>query len=297
MLGYIIRRVLWVIPVIVVATLLTFTLVNLMPAEPFNSPRLTETARNNLLQIYGFDQPVWKQYVNYLGNLFTGDLGQSIHYRGTDVSEIIFDSLPTTVALGVMAFGLSLVVGTAMGAVAALYVNTWVDAVLLLVSTMAFAVPVFVVCNYWVEYLPFDWDVWWQRIGPVSVLALAILPYFARLVRASMLETLQAEFVVAARSKGLPWRRTVVRHVLRNSLIPMVTNAGPLFGFVITGSFIIEYIMAVPGIAYVFVRAFAGTPDTYLILNTTVLLAVIIVAVNLAVDILVAWLDPRVTHD
>jgi oligopeptide transport system permease protein len=297
LLGFIIRRILWTIPVIVVATMITFALVNALPAEPFNSPRLTETARENLLKIYGFDQPVWRQYVNYLGNLAQGDLGQSVHYRGDSVAEIIFANLPATMLLGLFAFLFALVVGTTMGALAALHVNTKIDGTLLFISTFAFALPLFVVCNYWVAYLWFDWDIPWQRSGPMIVLGLGIMPYFARLVRASMLETLQAEFVMAARSKGLPWRRTVTRHVLRNSLIPMVTNAGPLFGFVLTGSFIIETIMAVPGIAYVFVRAFSGTPDTYLILNTTVLLAVIIVVVNLMVDLLVVWLDPRISHD
>lgn len=134
-------------------------------------------------------------------------------------------------------------------------------------------------------------------MGPILLLGLSIMPYFVRLVRASMLEALQQEYVVTARSKGLPWRTTVVRHAMRNSLIPTVVNAGPLFGFVLTGSFIIERIMIVPGIADEFVTSFRQPIDNQLILVTTVLVSGVIIIMNLVVDVIVGWLDPRITND
>ena len=300
---YVIRRILWSVPVLLVAVLLTFGLMKQMPGGPFDNNqqvRVNPQVKQNLERKYGLDRPWYIQYVRYVAGISHGDFGPSLKYRDQPVSGLVRDTLPTSMLLGLCAFVFSFTVGVPIGVIAALRANTWTDYTLTLISTAFFAVPVFVIATYWVAYLPayFGWETWWERLGPITVLGLGIMPYFTRLVRASMLETLQSDFVTTARSKGLPYRRTVFVHMLRNSLIPTVTNAGPLFGFVLTGSFIIELIMDVPGVASEFVRSIQGDPrDLNMVLGTTVLLAGIIIFMNLVVDIIVSYLDPRIAHD
>jgi len=301
MLGFIIRRVLWTIPVLLLATALTFTLVKLLPyeKETFSSNvKYTDSQVRTLERLYGLDDPAPVQYVNFLKDFVTFDLGVSTKPGAREVSEIIGDKLPVSMLLGTCAFLFAALFGIALGIVSALRANGGIDYTITTASTLAFALPSFVTATLWVKYSPnYGWDTWGERIGPIAVLGLSIMPYFVRLVRASMLEALQQEYVLTARAKGLPWRTTVGRHAVRNSLIPTVVNAGPLFGFVLTGSFIIERIMIVPGIAGEFIEAFGQPVDARLILASTVLLAFVIIFMNLIVDIIVAWLDPRISHD
>jgi oligopeptide transport system permease protein len=301
MFGFIIRRVLWTIPVVLLATFLTFSLVKLLPYDDavFSSnPKYTQSQVESLERLYGLDDPYMVQYFHFLQDLVTGDLGVSTKPGAQDISEIIAEKLPVSMLLGFCAFTFSALLGTSLGMMSALRVNRTPDYLITLFSTLAFAFPSFVTATLWVKYSPYyGWDTWTERIGPILLLGLSIMPYFVRLVRASMLEVLQQDFVVTARAKGLPWRTTVVRHAMRNSLIPTVVNAGPLFGFVLTGSFIIERIMIVPGIAGEFVTAFRQPIDNQLILVTTVLLSVIIIFMNLVVDVIVGYLDPRIVND
>ncbi len=311
MVSYILRRLLWSIPVLLIATLLTFVLVKAMPYEPFNDPKLAPSVRQNLRELYGLDKSYAAQYLDFVADFVQGDLGLSTKPGNREVSEIIAETLPTSMLLGGLAFVFSAVVGIGLGVLAALRHNGVVDYAITFFATLAFALPSFVVATLWVSgkvylpppigvvqfELPYGWDSWWDRIGPVTVLGLAIMPYFTRLVRASMLEALQQEYVTTARAKGLPWRRTVMRHALRNSMIPTVTNAGPLFAFILTGSFIIERIMIVPGVADQFIESFGQPIDSRMVLGTTVLLSLLIIVLNLIVDLVVAWLDPRVSHD
>jgi ABC-type dipeptide/oligopeptide/nickel transport system permease component len=267
--------------------------------------------RQNLRELYGLDKSGPEQYVDFLTDFVQGDFGISTKPGNRPVKEIIGETLPTSMLLGGLAFAFSAITGIGLGVIAALRHNGITDYAVTFFATLAFALPSFVVATLWVSGkvylpppigtvqfdLPFGWDSWTDRIGPIVVLGLAIMPYFTRLVRASMLEALQQEYVTTARAKGLPWRRTVTRHALRNSMIPTVTNAGPLFAFVLTGSFIIERIMIVPGVADQFIESFGQPIDSRMVLATTVLLSVLIIVLNLVVDLVVAWLDPRVTHD
>lgn len=298
------------------ATFLTFALVKALPGDPFSSNlkvRQNPTLKANLEAKYGLDQPWYVQYGKYLGSAAQGDFGPSTksdtdQVLSTEVNSefpfvhfdgIIAESFPTSAVLGSSAFILAALAGTLIGVISALRANTAVDYTLTAGSTLVFAMPTFVTATYFVFWFTdyAGWETPQEKIGPIIVLALSVLPYFARLVRASMLETLQADYLVTARSKGLPQRVTIVRHALRNSLIPMVTNAGPLFGFMITGSFVIEKIMDVPGLGTDFVTAFDQPLDQNLVLGTTILLCVVIVFVNLFVDLLVGALDPRIVHD
>jgi oligopeptide transport system permease protein len=301
MFGFIVRRVLWTIPVVLLATFLTFSLVKALPYDEdvFSSnPKYTQSQVESLERLYGLDQPYFKQYVNFLHGLVTGDLGVSTKPGALPIADIIQEKLPVSMELGAFAFLFAALLGTSLGILSALKSNRTPDYAITLFSTLAFAFPSFVTATLWVKYVPYyGWDTWSEKAGPIVLLGLSIMPYFIRLVRASMLESLQQEYVLTAQAKGLPWRRTVVRHALRNSLIPTVVNAGPLFGFVLTGSFVIERIMIVPGIAGEFVNAFRQPIDNQLILVTTVLLSVIIIVMNLVVDVIVGWLDPRISHD
>lgn len=311
MVTYILRRLLWSIPVLLLATLLAFVLVKQMPYEPFNDPKLAPSVRQNLRELYGLDKSAAAQYADFLTDFVQGDFGLSTKPGNFPVRQIITDTLPTSMLLGGLSFAFSALIGITLGVVSALRHNGITDYVITFVATAAFALPSFVVATLWVSgkvYLPppigvvqfefpYGWDSWWDRVGPIAVLGLAIMPYFTRLVRASMLEALEQEYVTTARAKGLPWRRTVFRHALRNSMIPTVTNAGPLFAFVLTGSFIIERIMIVPGVADQFIEAFSQPIDSRMVLATTVLLSALIIALNLIVDLIVAWLDPRVAND
>jgi oligopeptide transport system permease protein len=297
---FILRRVLWTIPVILLAIALTFLLVKQLPPPYVNNPKLAPAVKQNLLRIYGLDKPVYTQYLLYVRDLARGDFGLSTKPNTSEVGPLIRDTFPVSAALGAMAFTFAALLGSMLGMVSAMYVNRWPDHLITFVSTIFFALPIFVLCRYAVEYFP-EWSIGWEtpqsKVMPVLVLGLSLLPYFVRLVRASMLETLQQEYVAAARAKGLPWRRLVFRHVLRNSLIPAVTSAGPLLGFLLTGSFIVERIHYIPGIGGEFIRAFSDPLDINMILGTTILVSVAIIVANLAVDIIIGWLDPRITHE
>lgn len=302
MYAFILRRILWTIPVLFVATLGTFLLIKALPGNPFvaNNPQLRKQPeiQKRLEQRYHLDKPWYVQYGYYVAGISHGDFGPSMRTKSRTVGEIIAEHLPTSMQLGGIAFLLSAALGVPIGVVSALRASSVLDYVLTGMSSLFFAVPSFVSGILWFYYLTdfSGWSTWQQRIGPITVLALAIMPYFTRLVRATMLETLQSEYIQTARSKGLPWRVTVVRHALRNSLIPVVTNAGPLLGFTITGAFITEFIFGVPGIADEFVSS-VGQRDYNMILGTTVTFTMLIVTANLIVDIVIGWLDPRIVND
>ena len=300
MVSFIIRRFLWTIPVVLLATFITFALVHEMPFsdDVFSNPKYSASQVNSLKELYGLNESFLWQYVHFLRDLLTFDLGVSTKPGALEIQRIITQKLPISMLLGACAFFVSATIGVLLGMVSALRANGIVDYAITVISTLAFALPSFVTATLWVKYSPYyGWETWSLRIGPIVILAVSIMPYFVRLVRASMLEALQQEYIVTARSKGLPWRTTVFRHAMRNSLIPTVVNAGPLFGFVLTGSFIIERIMSVPGIAGEFVNSFHQPIDNRLILATTVLVAVVIILMNLIVDVIVGFLDPRISHE
>lgn len=300
MLYFIVRRVLWIIPVILLATFLTFLLVKQLPPPFEGNRKLSPAVRANLQRQFGYKDPWYEQYGNYLGHLASGDLGISTKSGNAHVADVIKDTLPASAMLGLLTFIVALSFGILTGVISAIWANRWPDISILVVTTILFALPTFLTLRYAVEYLPYwtiGWDTTKSMVAPVALFALAIMPFFTRVVRAAMLESLQSEYVVMARSKGLPWRQTVIRHVVRNSMIPTVVNAAPILGGLITGSFIIERICLIPGVADQFLQAFAQPIDLNMIMATTILLSVLIIIANVASDLLVAWLDPRITND
>jgi ABC-type dipeptide/oligopeptide/nickel transport system permease component len=305
---FVIRRVIWTIPVILLVILLIFTLMRQIEGNPFRQTEraVPEAIQANLERKFNLDEPWYMQYAYYVKDVFTFDLGPSLVLRNRTVNDIIEQHFPVSLKLGLLAFAWALVVGIPAGVIAALRPNSLVDYAAMLFSNVGFALPNFLVATLLIYYLALQLDLvptngwpteFWDFTDSRLVLpsfALGLLPmaYFARLTRGAMLETMQQEYVRTAKAKGLRWRRVVGLHVLRNSLIPVVTATIPLLGVVITGTFVIEFIFSIPGIGRYFITAVSAR-DYSVVLGITVLTAVIIIIGNIAVDILYRFLDPR----
>jgi oligopeptide transport system permease protein len=254
----------------------------------------------NLNRNFGLNRPWYVQYGKYVRNVATFNLGPSLVLRNQDVNDIVKSHFPVSAQLGGFAMLLAIVVGVPLGILSALRANRITDYIAMLFANLGFAVPSFLVATLLIyefaaqlRWFPTNgWDTASSKVLPVIALSLGPLTYFARIVRGQMLETLQQDYVRTAKAKGLRWKRVVVVHVLRNSLIPAVTAAGPLLGFLVTGSFIIENIFAIPGIGRYYVTSVQGR-DYSTVMGITVLLAILIIVANMIVDILYGFLDPR----
>jgi ABC-type dipeptide/oligopeptide/nickel transport system permease component len=310
MLKFIVRRIFWTIPVLLVVIFMTFILMRQIPGNPF---RQTERAvpaavQQNLERKFNLDKPWYMQYLYYVKGVATFDLGPSLVVRGRDVDDIVVTHFPKSIELGVYAFLFAIITGVPLGVIAALRQNTATDYSAMIFSNIFHALPSFLIATLliyfvalkagalptsgWGEPLWTDPSDWRYKILPTIALGFYPMAIFARLVRGTMLETLQQDYVRTARAKGLRYRRVVGLHVLRNSLIPVITTAGPLLGFIITGSFVIELIFNIPGIGRYYVTA-VNARDFSVVMGLTVLLSVIIIIANLVVDILYGILDPR----
>jgi ABC-type dipeptide/oligopeptide/nickel transport system permease component len=301
----IVRRLLWSIPVMLLVILMTFLLMRQIEGNPFRktSRPVPESVQQNLERKFNLDEPWYLQYAYYVKGVFTFDLGPSLVLRNRDVNDIVKEHFPTSLELGLYAMLFAVVIGVPLGILAALRHNTVYDYGAMVVSNVGFAVPSFLVATLLIYFFAVQWGdifglptsgwtTWKHKILPSIALGLGPMAYFARIVRGTMLETLQQDYVRTARAKGLRRHRIVGLHVLRNSLIPVVTAAGPLLGFVITGSFVIEQIFAIPGIGRYYVTAVSAR-DYSVVMGLTVLLSVLIIVANLVVDILYGVLDPR----
>jgi len=302
MLKFIVRRIFWTIPVLLVVIFLTFTMMRQIGGNPFrHSERaVPEAVQRNLEEKFHVNDPWWKQYAFYVKGVFTLDFGPSLVLRGRTVNDIIKEHFPKSIELGVYAFMFAIFVGVPLGIVAALKQNTWVDYSAMFFSNIFHAVPSFLLATLMIYFIALKggllptsgWSSWEYKILPAIALGFAPMALFARLVRGTMLETLHQDYVRTARAKGLRYRRVVGLHVLRNSLIPVITAAGPLLGYIITGSFVIELIFNIPGIGGYYVTAVSAR-DYSVVMGLTVLLSGLIIIANLVVDILYGILDPR----
>jgi ABC-type dipeptide/oligopeptide/nickel transport system permease component len=308
MATYILRRVIWTIPVILLVILLVFGLMKQIGGNPFRqTERAVEPAiQANLERKFNLDKPWYSQYAYYVKDVFTFDFGPSMRLRNRTVNDILKEHFPHSLKLALLAMAWGLVIGLPTGILAALRPNSIFDYAAMLFSNIGFALPSFFVATLLIYYLAVQnnfvptngwpenfWDFNDKRIIlPSFALGLFFMAYIARLVRGTMLETMQQDYVRTAKAKGLRWRRIVVRHVLRNSLIPVVTAIGPLIGLVITGTFVIEIIFSIPGIGRYFVDSVEAR-DLSVTMGITVLAAVVVIVANLIVDILYGFLDPR----
>jgi len=305
MLKFIVRRALWTIPVVILVVFMTFVMMRQIKGNPF---QVTERAvpvsiQRNLDRKYHLDKPWYTQYLYYVEGVFTADLGPSLVQRNQTVNDIIKEHFPVSLKLGAFAMLFALVIGIPLGIIAALKQNTAWDYAVMTVVNAGYALPNFLIATLLIyffalkfrAYTPFPTNGWvgWQSwILPSIALGHAPMTFFARIVRGSMLETLQQDYIRTAKAKGLRWRRVVGLHVLRNSLIPAVTAAAPLLGALITGSFIVETIFGIPGIGRYFVISVTSR-DYSVTMGITIMLSLIIIVANLMVDILYGYLDPR----
>jgi oligopeptide transport system permease protein len=304
LIAYLVRRVLWIIPVLFAVTVLTFTLMHAVPGGPWSSEkRLPQGTIDRLNRIYGLDKPVYEQYLVWAGNLLQGDLGPSYKYRDRSVNQIVSDGIGTTAQLGLMAFALATVVGIALGVVAALGHNRWPDYLSTAISVVGITTPSFVLAILLIlvfavslGWLPTGgWDEPRNWILPTVALAGFPIAQIARYTRASMLEVTRKDYIRTAYSKGLRDRAVVIRHMIRNALIPVVTVLGPILAYLVTGSFIIELMFSVPGIGRYYITSI-GQRDYGVIMAMTVLYAFAVAFLNLVVDVLYAYIDPRIRY-
>lgn len=304
MIGYIIRRILWIIPVLFTVSIITFFLMHAVPGGPWDAEkRLPEGVQARLNAQYGLDKPIYEQYIQWAGGFVQGDLGPSYRSRDRRVNDIVGDGLPTTVHLGLMAFAVSVLVGIPLGIFAALGHNRWPDYLSTSVSIIGIATPSFVLGILLVVVFAIQLDLvptgGWK--GPeywvLPTLALAGFPIavIARYTRASMLEVTRKDYIRTAQSKGLRDGAVVSRHMIRNALIPVITILGPTLAFLVTGSFIIETIFSVPGIGRNYISAIS-TRDYSLLMAMTMLYAFAVAFLNVVVDVLYAYVDPRIRY-
>lgn len=295
------------VPTLFIVVTLSFFLMRFAPGSPFNLRRpLPPQITDNLNRTFGLDLPIWQQYLRYLGNLATGNLGPSYVYRDNSVNELIAMGLPYSIKLGLLTLVIALVGGVLAGAYAGLKQNSAVDFLIMAVSAFGITVPNFVMGP--LLTLLFAVMLGWLPAGgwgdgsirylalPMVTLALPQLAIFARMMRGSMIEALNAEHIRTARAYGLPAHKVVVVHAMRAALLPIVSYLAPCAAGLLTGSAVIESIYTIPGVGRYFVSASINR-DYTLVMATVVLIAVFVIVFNLIVDLLYALIDPRVRHD
>ena len=310
MYGYVIRRVLFAIPTILVIITVAFFMMRVAPGGPFDLERpMPEEIRQNILAAYGMDQPVWKQYVDYLAGLAQFDLGPSLKFRDKDVADIIAEGFPVSATIGLLAISLALVVGGVFGSIAALRQNTVGDYAVVGFATVGIVIPPFVVGP--ILALVFGIYLGWLPSGgldprqgmtperlvlPVLTLALPQIAIISRLMRASMIEVIRSNYIRTARAKGLSGPVVLFRHALRSAILPLVSYLGPASAALLTGSIVIEQVFQLPGIGRQFVQA-ALQRDYTVVMGVVILYASLIIILNLIADLLYAALNPKVKYD
>ncbi len=304
MSGYILGRLFWILPVLLVVSGLTFLLMHAVPGGPWAREKAVPAATvARLNQKYGLDDPIHIQYITWAANLVQGNLGPSYKYQDRNVNDIVSDGIWTTVQLGFMAFLLAVIIGIPLGIIAALGHNRWPDYLSTGISVVGIAMPSFVlalmlvvVFSVTLRWLPTGgWKGPETWILPTIALAGFPIAVIARFTRASMLEVTRKDYIRTAHSKGLGDRAVVSRHMIRNALIPVVTILGPMLAFLVTGSFIIESIFGIPGIGRYYVTAIAQK-DYGVLMAMTILYAFAVAFLNLVVDVLYAYIDPRIRY-
>jgi len=298
---YILKRILISLATLLVLVTVVFALVRLMPGDPFSSEKMTPQVRQNLERYYGFDKPVLEQYLTYMGRLVRGDLGYSMKYANVTVNEIIAKAFPYSADLGLRALAIAVSVGLTLGVVSALNRKKPIDAVCVVVAIIGTSIPDFIM-GYVLQYffgirwglLPIaQYKGFAYTILPSVGLGFYTLALVSRLMRSSMLEVVQQDYVKTAKAKGASRFRIVRKHMIRNAILPIVTVLGPITASVLTGTFVIESIFAIPGMGKFYVSSVQSL-DYTLVLGMTVFFGAFLVTANLIVDVLYGIVDPRI---
>ncbi|HEX5503163.1 MAG TPA: ABC transporter permease [Thermomicrobiales bacterium] len=306
---YIIRRVLLLIPTLLVVYTITFVLMHATPGGPWDpagEKPLPAEVIAELNKAYGLDRPLYRQYFDYLWKALHGDFGPSYTSRSRSVTDIVRETFPVSIQLGLEGMALALLVGIPLGVIGALKQNTWVDYLATFTSIVGISTPNFVAITvmvlifalslHWVPTQGWDGPFGKAAILPAIALALGPAAFMARYTRSSMLDVIRQDYIRTARAKGLRESGVIVRHALKNALIPVTTFAGLALANVITGSFFVEAVYGVPGIGRYFVTSISGR-DYPVIIGTILIYATLVAVMNLIVDILYGLIDPRIRYD
>ena len=300
-MAYLVKRFLMAVLTVFLVVAITFFVMHAIPASPFNSEKAKSDATIAALEVkYGFDKPVPVQFVNYLKNILHGDFGLSTKWIGSTVAELISGALPYSARMGVCAASLAIVLGVILGALAALGRGGMLDKVIQVVTTALVSMPNFVIATLLLiifglklKWLPTMANQEGGMILPIISLSLYPMAYITRLERSSMLDVLGQDYIRTARAKGLKNTIVIFKHALKNAMGPVVTYAGPMLAYILTGSMVVENIFSVPGLGRLFVNSMLRT-DYMMIMGVTIVLAVMIVVMNFLADVVYKLLDPRI---
>jgi oligopeptide transport system permease protein len=324
MLRFIVRRIFETVPVLFIIVTGTFFMIRFVPGGPFTAEKaVTPEVQRNLDAYYHLSDPLWKQYVDYLWDLcpkkfrpmalargpdlkaaFGIDFRPSFRYANRTVNEIIAEKLPVSLELGLLSLGVALSLGLTAGVIAAVKRNTWLDYSASALAMTGICVPTFVVgpllvLGFAIKLGWFNASGWYSpidRVLPSLTLGFVYAAYIARLTRGGMLEVLNQDYIRTARAKGASELRVIFRHALRGGLLPVVSFLGPAVAGILTGSFVIEMIFQIPGLGREFVTS-AFNRDYNLVLGTVILYAVFVILLNLVVDVLQVWLNPKLRFE
>lgn len=302
MLKYILKRLGSSVITLWVVVTVTFILSHAIPGGPFDREKpLPPEVKKNIEERYNLNKPVWWQYGDYVKNLLKLDLGPSFQQRGVTVNEIIDRGFPVSARLGTVAIMLSLIIGLTLGIIAALKQGKWQDNVTMLLSTLGVTIPSFVIATLFIYFFAEKLR-WFPVFGltsprhyvlPAIALSGFSMAFISRIVRSSLLDVVRQDYIRTAKSKGLSEGTIIIKHALKNAILPVVTYLGPLVAGVLTGSFVIERVFTIPGLGRFFVDSI-GNRDYTVILGVTVFYSLFLVICNLIVDILYALVDPRI---
>ena len=305
MTRYVFRRLGGAIIILWVIITVTFALMHAIPGGPFTTEKkLLPQVKASIEAKYHLDDPVWKQYGDYLGGVITGDLGPSYKYEGRSVNDIISDAFPISAQLGLLSLMVAVVGGIAAGAISAMRPNGIVDYAVTILSTIGISVPTFIIGAVLVYVVGFElgwfpvalWRGPSYMVLPVLTLAAQPMAFIARLTRSGLLDVYQQEYIRTARAKGLSSWTILTRHALGNAILPVITYLGPLAASLLTGSFIVETIFAIPGLGQYFVTSIYNR-DYTVILGITIFYSALVVFLNILVDMIYPLIDPRVTTE
>jgi ABC-type dipeptide/oligopeptide/nickel transport system permease component len=308
LLRYVVYRLLWLVPTLLAMALVTFLVMHATPGSPLDpvaegANPLSPEAQKNLAEVYGLDKPIYTQFGIFLTKALRGDFGTSFVYKTRTVAEIMVETFPISLLLGSMALVLAVVGGVTLGILAAVYQNHSWDYVSVAVATLGVSVPNFVMAVFLIVIFSFvlpifptgGWNSPQDWVLPTVTLALAPMGIIARFTRSSMLEVIRSDYIVTARAKGLSEGPVILKHVLKNGFIPVVTLLGPMFAAVGTGSFFVESIFRIPGMGRFFVLSMTGR-DYPMIMAVVLIYGAFLALMNLVVDLLYGTLDPRIRY-
>ena len=306
MIRFVFKRLLESIPTLLILITVSFVLMHAAPGSPFSAERnIPPEIMANIEAKYGLDQPLYIQYFNYLGDLLQGDLGPSFKYKDFTVNELVAESFPVSAEIGLWAFITAVVLGVLFGTIAALRQNTWMDYGVMSLAMTGVVIPsfvlapllilIFAVHYHWLPAGGWQGGQWMFLILPVIAMAAHSVSSIARIMRGSLIEVMHSNVIRTARAKGLPARYIIWRHALRPALLPVISYLGPAFVGIITGSVVIETIFGLPGIGQLFVNGSLNR-DYSMVLGITVLIGALTIAFNAIVDILYAYIDPKIRY-